>query len=98
MVSLETRSSSCSPRSTSETAHATVMLGLVEVQGFALSGDVIQAPQGVWHGPLCSDGRPVGEDGAALPGQARRSGPNRDGWAAVSGGSSVDCPHEQPLA
>src|SRR4051795_5386289 len=73
-------------------------LGLIEVEGFVAEWGVIQALQGVWHGPLCSDGRSMGEDGAALPGQARRSGPDRDGWAAVSGGGAVDCPHEQPLA
>src|SRR3954467_5099831 len=55
-------------------------LGLIEVEGFVAEWGVIQAPQGVWHGPLCSDGRSMGEDGAALPGQARRSGPDRDGW------------------
>src|SRR3954471_15835976 len=58
-------------------------LGLVEVQGFAPGGGVIQTLQGVWHGPLCSDGRPMGENGAALPGQADRSGPDRNGWAVV---------------
>src|SRR3954447_16765308 len=78
--------------------HSHRTLGLVEVEGFVAEWGVIQALQGVWHGPLCSDGRSMGEDGAALPGQARRSGPDRDGWAAVSGGGAVDCPHEQPLA
>src|SRR6195952_3323643 len=73
-------------------------LGLVEVQGFAPGGGVIQTPQGVWHGPLCSDRRPMGEDGAALPGQADRSRPDRNGWAVVPGGGAVDCPHEQALA
>ena len=73
-------------------------LGLVEVQGFVRCGGVIQTPQGVWHGPLCSDRRPVGEDGAALPGQTDRSRPDGNGWATVPGGGAVDCSHEQPLA
>jgi hypothetical protein len=31
-----------------------------------IGASVIQAPKGVWHEPIRSNGRPVGEDGAAL--------------------------------
>ena len=35
-------------------------LGSVEIQDSQIRKSVIQAPKGVWHAPIRSDGRPVG--------------------------------------
>jgi len=49
-------------------------------------------------GPIRFERRPVGEDGAALPWQAWRSGAQWQKQPAFRGGGAVDRPHRQPLA
>lgn len=59
---------------------------------------VIQAPKGDFHGSQELDGRPMGEDAAALPGQGERSRPHWREWLTVSGGGIVDRPDGQSVA
>jgi hypothetical protein len=54
-------------------------LGSVEIWDSQVPMFVIQAPKGAFHGSQEFDGRPMGEDAAALPWQGERSRPHRRG-------------------
>src|SRR3954454_14511611 len=69
-------------------------LGRVGIHDFHPCWAVIYASDGT----LCTDGRPMGEDGAALSGQAGRSWVQRQGQSPVRRGCLVGGPHGQPLA
>jgi hypothetical protein len=71
-----------------------VGLGPVEIQGSILGLIVIQA----MDGPFCTDRRPMGEDGAALPGQANGPGSQRQRQPALCRGGSVGGSYGQSLA
>ena len=55
------------------------VLGSVEIWDSQVPMFVIQAPKGAFHGSQEFDGRPMGEDAAALPWQGERSRPHRRG-------------------
>ena len=69
-------------------------LGSVGIQDSHVGLVVIQAVDG----PIRFDGRPMGEDGAALSWQAGRSGPQWHRQSTVCRGGTVDRSNRQPLA
>src|SRR5215211_4150159 len=69
-------------------------LGPVGIQDSHSSLTVIQASDG----PIRFERCPMGEDRAALSGQAGRPRAQRQGQPALRRGGFVDCPHRQPMA
>ena len=69
-------------------------LGSVGIHAFHPCWAVIHASDG----PLCADGRPMGEDRTALFGQAGRPRTQRQGQSPVCRGGAVDCAYRQSLA
>src|SRR4051794_636710 len=69
-------------------------LGSVGIHAFHPCWAVLHASDG----PLCADGRPMGEDGTTLFGQAGRPRTQRQGQSPVCRGGAVDCAHRQSLA
>ena len=66
----------------------------VEIQDSSRGLFVIQALDGA----IRTDRRPMGEDGAALPGKADRSRAERKRQSAFRRGCPLDCSHRQPMA
>src|ERR1700675_193725 len=69
-------------------------LGSVEIWDSLKRAIVLQA----WDGPICTERCPVGENGAALPGQEIRPWSQRRGQPAIWRGGVVDRANRQPLA
>src|SRR6266851_5753912 len=69
-------------------------LGSVEIQDSHYGLDVIQA----WDGTICTDGRPMGEDGTALSGQADGPRTQRQRQPTLHRSDPMDRANGKPLA
>src|SRR5260221_14058936 len=74
--------------------HEKSRLGPVEIQDSHHGLDVIQA----WDGTICTDGRPMGEDGTALSGQADGPRTQRQRQPTSHRSDLVDRANGEPLA